>query len=335
MIDRLISAVVALTLGILVWLYARSRDQELLDNVPIPVEISLASGQVDQYLLDITGPSQVPVSFRGPPSRIRELRGLLQRGELTVTITVAVPEDRLNESRYSDTVRIDPADLHVPPGVAPTIVEVRNRIPVTLHRLVERRLPVRLDPAPPERVSRITLEPATVRVRGPQDVLDRVRSVPTQPFLFPPSHELNPAQEVPVAGPVPLVREMDGRPVRPVPDSVTVHLIVQPEQRLYELPDVPIRFLCPANFPLKPQFVSEAAGKMKLKILGPVLAEPPAVVAYIDLTGRKWVAGLYGDEPIRLQLPKDTQLGQNPPRSAPFRLMPTAEPRTRDPLPVP
>jgi hypothetical protein len=335
MLDRLISLVVALSLGILVWLYARSRDQELLDNVPIPVDIALAPGQVDQYFLDITGPSQVPVSFRGPPSRIRELRGLLQRGELTVSITVAVPEDRLNESRYSDTVRIDPADLHVPPGVVPTMVEARNRIPLTLHRLVERRLPVRLDPVPGERVSRITLEPAMVRVRGPQEILDRVRSIPTQPFLLPPSNEINPTQEVGVEGPVPLVREMEGRSVRSVPASVTVHLVLQPQQKLYELKDVPIQFLCPANFPLRPQFVNAPAGKINLKIMGPVLDGPPAVVAYIDLTDRKFEAGLYADESVRLQLPKDTQLAQNPPRSAPFRLMPTADPKTRDSQPVP
>ena len=41
MTDRLISLAVAIILGFLVWLYARSRDQEMLDNVPIPVQITL------------------------------------------------------------------------------------------------------------------------------------------------------------------------------------------------------------------------------------------------------------------------------------------------------
>ena len=36
MFDRLLSALVATGLALLVWLYARSRDQEILDNVPVP-----------------------------------------------------------------------------------------------------------------------------------------------------------------------------------------------------------------------------------------------------------------------------------------------------------
>src|SRR5947208_2451325 len=119
MLDRLVSSLVALSLAFLVWLYARSRDQEILDNVPIPVKLSLAAGQADQYDLEVTGPPQVPVSFSGPPVRVRELRGLLQRGEVRIEYTVAVPDDRRDEARYSDTVRIDSAMIHVPPGVTP------------------------------------------------------------------------------------------------------------------------------------------------------------------------------------------------------------------------
>src|SRR5438105_11141129 len=98
MIDRILSSLVALSLAFLVWLYARSRDQEMLDNVPVPVQISLAPGQAAQYDLEIAGPSHVPVSFAGPPSRIRELRLMLQHGELRVDCTFAVPDDRQNEA---------------------------------------------------------------------------------------------------------------------------------------------------------------------------------------------------------------------------------------------
>ena len=65
MFDRLISSLVALSLAFLVWLYVRSRDQEMLDNVPIPVQIALAPGLDDYYELEVLGPSQVPVSFTG------------------------------------------------------------------------------------------------------------------------------------------------------------------------------------------------------------------------------------------------------------------------------
>src|SRR5579885_3430069 len=143
MIDRALSLLVAVSLALLVWLYARSRDQEILDNVPIPVHIALPPGHADQYSLEINGPSEVPVAFSGPPNRIRELRGMLQRGEISVHVTLTVPEEPPDEARYLDryldTVRIDVGDLHVPPGITPMVLDGRNRIPVTLYRLVERR----------------------------------------------------------------------------------------------------------------------------------------------------------------------------------------------------
>src|SRR5262245_35574366 len=116
MIDRLLSLSVALSLALLVWMYARSRDQEVLDNVPIPVTISLPPGQADHFSLEVTGPCQVPMSFTGPPARIRDLRGMFQRGELQVRVTLTVPEDHPEDGhfldRYLDTVHIDVADVH-------------------------------------------------------------------------------------------------------------------------------------------------------------------------------------------------------------------------------
>jgi hypothetical protein len=313
---------VALGLAVLVWLYARSRDQELLDNVPVPVEIRLAPGQAEQFDLEVTGPAQVPVSFRGPPSRIRELRGCLQRGELHVAVTVVVPEDRREDASYRDTVRVDAADVHTPPGVTPLVVEGRNRVPITMHRLVERQLPVRLDPAPEERVSEVSVEPARVRVRGPQDILDRARAIPTQAYLLPPPGEAGAGQDLVVGGPVALVQELGGRPVRASPSAVTVRLTLRPRQKLYEVANVPVRFLCPADFALRPHFVDERGGRVTVRFWGPVADVPPPVAAYVDLSGRKLAPGLYADEPVRVQLPPDAQLVPGPYRSAMFRLVP-------------
>ncbi len=321
MVDRLISSLVALSLAVLVWLYARSRDQEMLDNVPIPVQITLAPGQADHYDLELTGPAQILASFTGPPSRIRELRTWLRRGEMRVQVSLAVPEDRQNEGRYLDTVRIDAADLHPPPGVRALLVEERNRIPVTLRRLVERRLPVRLDHASEERVGQVTLDPAVVLVRGPEEILDRVRAIPTQPFSLPLHNEAASLKEVQTASLVPLVQELEGRPIRSTPSAVAVHLTLKPRQRVYELRDVPVQFLCPANFALRPRWQNERAGKICLRLTGPATEELPAVAAYIDLTAGKFEPGQYADEPLRLQLPKDFQLAQNPPRSATFWLL--------------
>lgn len=320
MLDRLISAVVAVILGFLVWLYARSRDQEMLDNVPVPVTIVLASAQADQYDLEVSNSAVVSASFSGPPSRIRELRGLLQRGELRVTKPLTVPDDRVGETRYLDTVRIDAADLHPPPGVHSIVSEDRNRIPVTLRRIVERRLPVRLDYSPDEPVAQIALEPASVLVRGPQEILDRVRALPTGPYCPPGRQGVASTKEFVSTGNAALVEELENRPIKVTPPSVAVRVTMKPQQRVYELVDVPIQFLCTAAFPLKAGWEDERAGKITLRLLGPAGEEQPVVTAYIDLTRREFKQGLYADEPLRLQLPKDFQLAQPPPRSATFRL---------------
>lgn len=320
MLDRLMSSLVALSLAFLVWMYARSRDQDSLDNVPIPVQITLAPGLADQYDLDAPDPCQVSASFSGPPSRIRELRTLLSRGELRVELTLTVPESLQHESRYVDTVRVDASDIRAPQGVTAMVVEGRNRIPVTLYRLVERTLPVRFTSAMEDRLGSLTVEPATVMVRGPQEILDRARAIPTQAHSVS-GTEPAPGQDQNIEAFVPLVHELEGRPVRANPGAVLVRYSLRPRQKVYELADVPVHFLCPPNLGLRPEFSDERFGKISLRLQGPAGEEAPAVTAYIDLTGGKFKPGLY-DEPIRLHLPKDFQLAQSPPRSVSFKLTP-------------
>jgi hypothetical protein len=243
MVDRLVSCVVALSLACLVWLYTRSRDQEILDNVPLPVSVTLAASQTDEYSLEVTDPAVVPVSFTGPPARVRELRGMLQRGELRVETTFTVPPDRQNVSRYLDTVRVEASHVPAPHGVTAMIAEGRNRVPVTLHRLVERRLPVRVEQTALERVGQVSVEPATVLVRGPEELLDRVRTVPcpwdresvvgwerrrteaglssTRPHTL--THEVT------------LPQTLDGRAVQITPAVVTVHVTLVPRKKIYDL----------------------------------------------------------------------------------------------------
>jgi hypothetical protein len=320
MTDRIISCLVSLSLALLVWLYARSRDQEILDNVPVPVRIEVAAGQADHYSLELNAAAQVMASFTGPPLRIRELRGALQRGELTVAVTLTVPDERLNESRYSDTVVVEAGDLHAPPGVTAMMVEGRNRIPVTLHRLVERALPVRFQHAEDDpEAGPVIVEPPTVLVRGPKEVLDRTRVVSTQPASLP----QRPANAPPTAAAsarVPLETTLEDRPVRITPSRVTVTVPAQP-RKVYELPDVPVQFLCPGNSSLRPRFIGDRAGQVSLKLQGPVQEEPPKVVAYIDLTRGHFTAGR-NFERVQLQLPKDFVLAQEPPREVTFELVP-------------
>jgi hypothetical protein len=319
MIDRLLSTVVAVSLALLIWLYARSREQETLDNVAVPVQVVLAPRQADQYDLELTGPSQVVLSFSGPPARMKELQGMLQRKELHVAKTITVPDERLKESRWSDAVVVEASDVNAPLGITPIVSEARNRIPFTLHRLVERRLPVLFDHLREGPTGPIIIEPATVLVRGPREVLDRVQCLKTKPSELP-ARPLHSPPNVSAIGRVALVDEVEGRAVRVTPPQVLVRVPGQ-ARKLYELTDIPVQFLCPANFHLRPKFIDERAGKVSLRLMGPVQDEPPRVFAFIDLSKGKFTSGL-NHEPLQLQLPKDFQLAQEPPRVVAFELVP-------------
>src|SRR5262245_61173697 len=225
---------VALCLAFLVWLYARSRSQEALDMVAIPVQFYLAPGTEGNYDLEIDKANRVRASFTGPPSAIREVLAMLQRGTVCASVTLAVPEERQKDNAYRETVEIQPAAIAVPPGVVVVVAEGSNRIQATLHRLAERQLPVRLEDAGEPRISQVKVGPATVLVRGPKATLDRVRSIPTQPFS-PESTGGEPGGDGLLRAQVSLVSELDGRPVMACPNTVALRYRLHAKQKVYEL----------------------------------------------------------------------------------------------------
>src|SRR5262245_9931737 len=113
----LLEALIALSLAFLVWLYTRSRAPGTLDDVQIPVQLTMASGTAGNYELEIHGSSRVPVSFAGPSAHVRELRHQIQRGLAQVAVTVAVPEEAQKDCTYRDTVKVEAGAVPVPPGV--------------------------------------------------------------------------------------------------------------------------------------------------------------------------------------------------------------------------
>jgi hypothetical protein len=315
MFDRMLSLVVALSLALLVWLYARSRDQEVLDNVPVPVQVTLPPEQAEHYRLELNGPNHVLVSFTGSPLRIRELQSMLQHNEMQIPLTFSVPAEHRDEARYSDSLLVDSSDVHTPPGVTAVVMDSRNRVSLTLLRLVERRLPVRFDTVNDEGSVPVVIEPATVRVRGPQEVLDRAHLISTLPAELP-SRPPMLSSTVRVA----LVQELEGRPVQVMPSRVTVRRPPQ-ARKLYELTEVPVHFLCPMDFPLQPKFSNQLAGRIPVRVQGPPREEPPKVYAFVDLTSGNFTTGSYR-EPVQIQLPKDFELVQGPPRGVLFQLVP-------------
>ncbi len=154
-------------------------------------------------------------------------------------------------------------------------------------------------------------------VRGPQEVLDRAKFISTQPAALP-TRPANSPPWVTAVGKVPLVQELENRPVRVIPDRVTVRAQAR---QLYEMPEVPIHFLCPAGFRLRPEFLDNRSGHLNLKLWGPVQDEAPRVYAFVDLTRSRFTPGL-NHEPLQLQLPKDFTLEQEPGRVVAFELIP-------------
>jgi hypothetical protein len=306
---------VAVCLALLIWLYARTRDQDTIDHVPIPVEIALAPANAGEYDLEVGGNGRVSVSFNGPLSRLREVRSMLQHDTLRVAIQLSVPREHDHETSYRETVRVQPGDVPVPPGVTAVVVEGQNRIPVVLRRLAERRLPVRLDYFGDEPAGRVKIEPDTVLVRGPQSILERARVLPTQPVLPVPANGQPFLQ-----GRVELVQELEGRPIRVSPIGVNYRVRLQPQQKVYELSDVPIHFLCPPNFPWTPHFTSPQAGRLSLRVRGPADGTTPVVHAYIDLSRVR--QGGRNVQAVQLQLPRDVQLAQEAPPEVEILLEP-------------
>jgi len=277
----------------------------MIDRVAVPVQIQLASHQRDQYHLEMAEARTVQASFSGPNARIRELRRKLLHGELKALVTLTVSDDKKAEAMFCETLRIGEDTIDVPTSVK---VEIANEtVPVTVHRLSERLLPVKLEFTGEARVSQIKIEPASVLVRGPKTVLDRASYVPTQPFAVQ-IRESSPSEENPKEQ-VALVTELDGRPIQTNPAMVHFRCRAVPKQKTYDLVDVPIHFLCPIDCIWKPRFAAEKDGKAMLKLIGPVTEQAPPVIAFIDLTRGNLARGR-NLEPLRLQLPKDFQLAQ-------------------------
>ncbi len=144
---------------------------------------------------------------------------------------------------------------------------------MTIRHLVTRELPVTFDPLQEEPPGPVMIEPLVVRVTAPQEVFDNHRSIPTVPSVLPSRPADAPADAVAV-GRIALVQELDGLPVRADPAKVTIKTPTQPrEQRV--LRDVPIHFLCPPDFTLRPEFFNDRDSHVSIAVTGPKQGEPP------------------------------------------------------------
>lgn len=314
----ILEVLVAFCFAFLIWLYTFSRAEATFDNVQIPITLQLAQGLEDHYELEVHGLREVRVSFWGPSPRLRELRRSLQRGQVKATIVYAIPDGKQKESRFQDRIIVDASHIRVPPGVITVLAEQHNQVEVTLHRIIEKQLPVRFEHTGEVRVRPVQLEPATVLVRGPKEVLDRLKVIPTQPHAFATPKDAA-DDESTAMGQVSLVSEVEGSRVQARPEQVSFTCKVQPKQRLYELTEVPVHFLCPAGFPWKARFGPEHPGKISVRVMGPPTDQPPPITAYVDLAKAAAVEGR-NLAPVRIQLPKEFQLVPDGPPLVSFHL---------------
>ncbi len=296
---------VATCLAFIVWMYVHSRAHQTLEHTQIPVAVQLAPSQRDHFAIEMPNVPKATMSFSGPSSRMRELKKKLYRGQIQAVIQYTVPADKHKESTFSDIAQFEGAKLSVPPGIMFEWNDTVQSVPVTVHRLVERTLPVKLDYTGDVRVSQIKIEPATVTVRGPKAVLDRAQAISTLPFELgaPPGED---PKESHAREGIELATELDGRLVQVTPSQVQFKCKVMPRKKVYEIAELPIRFAIPDQFPWHARF-TESGGKLTLRVIGPAGEDVPTVRAYIDLAQEAFGRGR-NVGPVRIELPKDFEL---------------------------
>jgi hypothetical protein len=186
---------------------------------------------------------------------------------------------------------------------------------VVLTRLGEKNVKVRVEGMGADE-SRLKITPEVVKVRGPRIALDRLVELPLSlGAQGAESLDLTPGRPLRVN----LPKVWENRPITCLPESVVVR--VDPRApKVYTLNDVPVQFLCPPGFGLRPRFLDDRAGKLQIRVQGPDQPAPPRVTAFIDLTTGKFLPGP-NFEPVQIQLPKDFTLAQDSPGRMSFELI--------------
>ena len=187
---------------------------------------------------------------------------------------------------------------------------------------MEKQLPVKLNKQDlGDRVTGEILDPSTVTVRGRQFDLRHAEHLFTQPVNIE-GKQAN--QPVTIEEHVPLEPQLSGRPLRVTPSVISVRFVLKPRQTLKELTEVPVSFLCPPNFPYRPEFVNEHGREdcaLRARPGDGRSPRGPGVCRFRNACG-KWGGGLHAEEMLQVELPPGFQLVGDRPRLSSFRLVP-------------
>lgn len=148
---------------------------EAVASRKVNVEVKTVGAPPEDYAADPPRPSSSQVTVRGPESKVaivRKAMGVVDVTGQTVSFTRAVslkPVDQ--EGKEVPGVTVDPSalDVYVPMKTLPPA------------RIVQVRAQIVGQPAPGYRVSEVQVEPASVKVRGPSDLIGSLGWVNTLP----------------------------------------------------------------------------------------------------------------------------------------------------------
>lgn len=177
-------------------------ETELATSIPVAVQYRNMPPDLE---LTADPPERLFLKLRGPASR-------LNPSDLTRTVLLVDLKNAM--AAGEQTITITEQELGLPPGVELVRV-VPSQVRITLEKRTEKTVPVEVRHAgPPPKGYRIVtqrVEPARVKIVGPEAILSRIDSVPTDPVNL---GGVVGAEEfrVPVYAPDPHVR-FEGKPV--------------------------------------------------------------------------------------------------------------------------
>lgn len=321
MFDRYVTTpIIALGLAFLVWLYLRSRDQDrMVYDLPLHVKVDTDSANRYEKVTPKEG-GTVRVEFYGLPNRLREVRTMCDQNRIKIERNISVPKDRdlKEEAVFSTYLELDADSLPLPSGVMAKIPEPFNKVSVSLRRIIEKEMRVQclihLSEEYQTVESSLEVEPKTVLVRGPKTLLDQETSISTEKWFITPRSIFSESGMDVVRERLKLTDRWNDPSIRFSTSTIQARVALKPNQTVYQLKDVPVSFLCPPNFALRPQFTGNTRGVLpEVRIKGPSRTGPPELRAFVDLSQRKYTAGLVGDELVQIDLPDGYKLDMKPP----------------------
>lgn len=163
---KLLSLLIALALWVAV-----AREPELATTLSVPIEYKNIPGDLD---IGSNVPERVRIEVRGPSGRLT--RDNLTDAALILDLADAPPGEH--------TYTIHSYNVSLPSGVA-FYRAVPSQITLRFDRMASRLIPIepRYLKPPPEgyRVRAFTLDPEKIRLRGPEESLNRIQQVMTDP----------------------------------------------------------------------------------------------------------------------------------------------------------